>query len=85
MSLGIYPFVMVVTHSVALQVSERFGFGLQVQADGIFNLKVIKVLVKLVEPGSQACRNHRFTVVQEAIFKSYRKILGSFDKMKTEY
>ena len=83
MSLGIYPFVMVVTHSVALQISERFG--LQVQADGIFNPKVIKVLVNLVEPGSQACRNHRFTVVQEAIFKTCRKSLGSFDKMKIEY
>ena len=46
--------VMVVTHPAALQVSERFGFGLQVQADGFFNPKVIKVLVNLVEPGSQA-------------------------------
>jgi len=85
MSLGIYPFVMAVTHSVALQVSERFGFGLQVQADGIFNPKVIKVSVNFVEPGSQACRNHRFTVIQEAIFKACRKSLGSFDKMKIEY
>jgi C-terminal processing protease CtpA/Prc len=47
-------FVLVVTHPVALQVSEKFGFGLQVQADGFFNPKVIKVLVNLVEPGSQA-------------------------------
>lgn len=46
--------VMVVTHPAALQVSERFGFGLQVQADGFFNPKVIKVSVNLVEPGSQA-------------------------------
>ena len=45
---------MVVTQPTALQVSERFGLGLQVQADGIFNPKVIKVLVNLVEPGSQA-------------------------------
>lgn len=47
-------FVMVVTHPVALQVSDKFGFGLQVQANGFFNPKVIKVLVNLVEPGSQA-------------------------------
>ena len=47
-------FVLVVTHPVAMQVSEKFGFGLQVQADGFFNPKVIKVLVNLVEPGSQA-------------------------------
>ena len=46
--------VMVVTQPAALQVSERFGLGLQVQADGYFNPKVIKVLVNLVEPGSQA-------------------------------
>ena len=45
---------MVVTQPTALQVSERFGLGLQVQADGFFNPKVIKVLVNLVEPGSQA-------------------------------
>ena len=47
-------FVLVVTHPVAMQVSEKFGFGLQVQVDGFFNPKVIKVLVNLVEPGSQA-------------------------------
>ena len=47
-------FVMVVTHPVALQVSEKSGFGLKVHADGFFNPKVIKVLVNLVEPGSQA-------------------------------
>jgi C-terminal processing protease CtpA/Prc len=46
--------VMVMTHPVAPQVSARFGFGLQIQADGFFNPKVIKVLVNLVEPGSQA-------------------------------
>jgi C-terminal processing protease CtpA/Prc len=46
--------VMVMTHPVALQVSARFGFGLQIQADGFFNPKVIKVLVNLVELGSQA-------------------------------
>jgi C-terminal processing protease CtpA/Prc len=46
--------VMVVKQPTALQVSERFGLGLQVQADGFFNPKVIKVLVNLVEPESQA-------------------------------
>jgi C-terminal processing protease CtpA/Prc len=46
--------VMVMTHPVALLVSARFGFGLQIQADGFFNPKVIKVLVNLVELGSQA-------------------------------
>ena len=45
---------MVVTQPTALQVSERFGLGLQVQADGFFNPKVIKVLVNLVEAESQA-------------------------------
>ena len=46
--------VMVMTHPVALLVSARFGFGLQIQADGFFNPKVIKFLVNLVELGSQA-------------------------------
>ena len=46
--------VMSATYPVAHQFSGVLGFSLQVHADGFFKPKVIKVLVNLVESGSQA-------------------------------
>lgn len=46
--------VMLATYPVAHQFSGVLGFSLQVHADGFFKPKVIKVLVNLVESGSQA-------------------------------
>ena len=40
--------------SNAQQPSGRIGFSLKVQADGFFKPKVTKIVVDLVEPGSQA-------------------------------
>jgi C-terminal processing protease CtpA/Prc len=47
-------FCSTITQATAQQPSGRIGFSLKVQADGIFNPKVTKVVVELVEPGSQA-------------------------------
>jgi hypothetical protein len=46
--------VMLATYPVVHQFSGVLGFSLQVHADGFFKPKVIKVLVNLVESGSQA-------------------------------
>ena len=45
---------LTITQATAQQPSGRIGFSLKVQADGFFNPKVTKVVVELVEPGSQA-------------------------------
>ena len=45
---------LTITQANAQQPSGRIGFSLKVQADGFFNPKVTKVVVELVEPGSQA-------------------------------
>ena len=47
-------FGLTITQATAQQPSGRIGFSLKVQADGFFNPKVTKVVVELVEPGSQA-------------------------------
>lgn len=47
-------FGLTITHATAQQPSGRIGFSLKVQADGIFNPKVTKIVVDLVEPESQA-------------------------------
>ena len=47
-------FGLTMTQANAQQPSARIGFSLKVQADGFFNPKVTKVVVDLVEPGSQA-------------------------------
>lgn len=47
-------FCSTITQATAQQPSGRIGFSLKVQADGFFNPKVTKVVVELVEPGSQA-------------------------------
>lgn len=45
---------LVVLPSSAQPTSGSTGFSLQVQADGFFNPKVVRALVKAVEAGSQA-------------------------------
>ena len=45
---------LTITQATAQQPLGRIGFSLKVQADGFFNPKVTKVVVELVEPGSQA-------------------------------
>lgn len=47
-------FCSTISQANAQQPSGRIGFSLKVQADGFFNPKVTKVVVELVEPGSQA-------------------------------
>ena len=47
-------FGLTITQATVQQPSGRIGFSLKVQADGFFNPKVTKVVVELVEPGSQA-------------------------------
>ncbi len=47
-------FGLTIKQVTAQQPSGRIGFSLKVQADGFFNPKVTKVVVELVEPGSQA-------------------------------
>lgn len=47
-------FGLTITQATAQQPSGRIGFSLKVQAEGFFNFKVTKVVVELVEPGSQA-------------------------------
>lgn len=47
-------FCSTINQANAQQTLGRIGFSLKVQADGFFNPKVTKVVVELVEPGSQA-------------------------------
>jgi len=47
-------FGLTITQATAQQPSGKIGFSLKVQADGIFNPKVTKIVVDLVEPESQA-------------------------------
>ena len=47
-------FGLTITQATAQQPSGKIGFSLKVQADGIFNPKVRKIVVDLVEPESQA-------------------------------
>jgi predicted metalloprotease with PDZ domain len=47
-------FGLTITKATAQQPSGKIGFSLKVQADGIFNPKVTKIVVDLVEPESQA-------------------------------
>jgi C-terminal processing protease CtpA/Prc len=53
-SLVLLTFLVSITQVHAQQSSGRIGFSLNVQADGFFNPKVIKITVNQVEPGSQA-------------------------------
>ena len=52
--LVLLTFLVSITQVHAQQSSGRIGFSLNVQADGFFNPKVIKITVNQVEPGSQA-------------------------------
>lgn len=52
--LVLLAFLVSITQVHAQQSSGRIGFSLNVQADGFFNPKVIKITVNQVEPGSQA-------------------------------
>ena len=47
-------FGLTITEATAQQPSGKIGFSLKVLADGIFNPKVTKIVVDLVEPESQA-------------------------------
>ena len=47
-------FGLTITQATAQQPSGKIGFSLKVQADGIFNPRVTKIVVDLVEPESQA-------------------------------
>jgi predicted metalloprotease with PDZ domain len=47
-------FGLTITQATAQQTSGKIGFSLKVQADGIFNPRVTKIVVDLVEPESQA-------------------------------
>jgi len=47
-------FGLTITQATAQQPSGKISFSLKVQADGIFNPKVTKIVVDLVEPESQA-------------------------------
>ena len=47
-------FGLTIKQVTAQQPSGRIGFSLKVQADGFFKTKVTKIVVDLVEPGSQA-------------------------------
>lgn len=47
-------FGLTIRQVTAQQPSGRIGFSLKVQADGFFKTKVTKIVVDLVEPGSQA-------------------------------
>lgn len=52
--LVFFALLISITQIHAQQSSGRIGFSLNVQADGFFNPKVIKITVNQVEPGSQA-------------------------------
>lgn len=52
--LVFFALLISITQVHAQQSSGRIGFSLNVQADGFFNPKVIKITVNQVEPGSQA-------------------------------
>ena len=43
-------FGLTITQATAQQPSGKIGFSLKVQADGIFNPRVTKIVVDLVEP-----------------------------------